>query len=487
MRKMNFLKSKKKNDNSNVVVTVDIDEEITNSEPTYFKCPTCGLMVQTGVDHCDYCGTVFDAYGEAISNPTTDKARLFFKKKKAVVIAAAALLIGGTGVNAGVDYLTQITVPNVEGMAAIEAVETLKEAGFEGEDIFVECDDTLSDSEIKNGEYEVVDQSVEEGEIVHSKDTITIDCKDLFKERSEALASIRYENAEDAFDVADKYEYKCDFTNINNDKGFANDYEKLSAVEKADYYVYEIKKQNDEKRQTVLTIDSKENIESEMDRLFSACVDKHVSDADSIAESLELDLKCQDYDNKATAATPSLVVTSIKGVDLAAKQVTLKTDTEQHIEDLKVLPTLKDIIPYEGLSERYISDTAVGKYDNTEDSNDNYDLSSGEKAYIWKSDDGKYEVLEVICSAGKVTEVNKQNEDVYWASAIPDFSIDKDEYDAKVAAAAAAEARKETTVWIPRTGSCYHSNPHCSNMKDPSEVTLSQAESWGYRACKKCY
>ncbi len=46
---------------------------------------------------------------------------------------------------------------------------------------------------------------------------------------------------------------------------------------------------------------------------------------------------------------------------------------------------------------------------------------------------------------------------------------------------------QETMVWIPKSGSKYHSDPECSNMKDPSQVSLSQAESMGYTPCKKCW
>ena len=46
---------------------------------------------------------------------------------------------------------------------------------------------------------------------------------------------------------------------------------------------------------------------------------------------------------------------------------------------------------------------------------------------------------------------------------------------------------QETMVWIPKSGSKYHSDPDCSNMKDPSQVSLSQAESLGYTPCKKCW
>lgn len=45
----------------------------------------------------------------------------------------------------------------------------------------------------------------------------------------------------------------------------------------------------------------------------------------------------------------------------------------------------------------------------------------------------------------------------------------------------------EEMVWIPRSGSRYHSNPDCSGMKDPQEVPLSDAEAQGYTPCQKCY
>lgn len=42
-------------------------------------------------------------------------------------------------------------------------------------------------------------------------------------------------------------------------------------------------------------------------------------------------------------------------------------------------------------------------------------------------------------------------------------------------------------VWIPQSGSKYHSYSSCSNMKNPSQVSKSDAESMGYEPCKKCY
>lgn len=48
-------------------------------------------------------------------------------------------------------------------------------------------------------------------------------------------------------------------------------------------------------------------------------------------------------------------------------------------------------------------------------------------------------------------------------------------------------AENGPTVWISGTGSKYHSNPNCSNMSSPTEISLSDAESRGYEPCKKCY
>ena len=42
-------------------------------------------------------------------------------------------------------------------------------------------------------------------------------------------------------------------------------------------------------------------------------------------------------------------------------------------------------------------------------------------------------------------------------------------------------------VWIPNTGKRYHSNKKCSNMKNPTQVTIEEAVRLGFTPCKKCY
>ncbi len=42
-------------------------------------------------------------------------------------------------------------------------------------------------------------------------------------------------------------------------------------------------------------------------------------------------------------------------------------------------------------------------------------------------------------------------------------------------------------VWIPQSGSKYHRAADCSGMKDPRQVTLSEAEAQGATPCSRCY
>lgn len=49
------------------------------------------------------------------------------------------------------------------------------------------------------------------------------------------------------------------------------------------------------------------------------------------------------------------------------------------------------------------------------------------------------------------------------------------------------EEEEAEMVWIPNSGAKYHSYEGCSNMKNPSCVTVDEAISWGYTACSKCW
>jgi len=49
------------------------------------------------------------------------------------------------------------------------------------------------------------------------------------------------------------------------------------------------------------------------------------------------------------------------------------------------------------------------------------------------------------------------------------------------------QAASGDMVWIPNSGSKYHSRSGCSNMKNPRQVTKREAENEGYEPCKKCW
>lgn len=46
---------------------------------------------------------------------------------------------------------------------------------------------------------------------------------------------------------------------------------------------------------------------------------------------------------------------------------------------------------------------------------------------------------------------------------------------------------QEQMVWIPQSGSKYHSNPSCSQMDNPRQATITDAQNMGYKPCNKCY
>lgn len=50
-----------------------------------------------------------------------------------------------------------------------------------------------------------------------------------------------------------------------------------------------------------------------------------------------------------------------------------------------------------------------------------------------------------------------------------------------------AQSAAGNVVWVSQSGTKYHSTPSCSGMKNPKELTLSQAQSKGYTPCKRCY
>lgn len=51
-------------------------------------------------------------------------------------------------------------------------------------------------------------------------------------------------------------------------------------------------------------------------------------------------------------------------------------------------------------------------------------------------------------------------------------------------AAAQTNQPQEQMVWVSQSGSKYHSNSSCSNMKNPTQITISEAQNQGLEPCK---
>lgn len=111
--------------------------------------------------------------------------------------------------------------------------------------------------------------------------------------------------------------------------------------------------------------------------------------------------------------------------------------------------------------------------------------------------DGPYYVLNTNSKVfhdpdcGSASKISASNKDYYTGTA--ESLVDKG-YDPcgnckpyEKPAPKPTPTPTETKVWVPSSGKKYHSYAGCSNMKNPSEITKSQAESRGYTACKKCW
>ena len=108
---------------------------------------------------------------------------------------------------------------------------------------------------------------------------------------------------------------------------------------------------------------------------------------------------------------------------------------------------------------------------------------------------GKYKYTNKLRASEKVAKRKKLGIWKNYKAAFPDSKSSSNKNTTKKtvtkkASNAKKNNNKQTSssyVWIPRTGSKYHSSSSCSNMKSPSKVKKSEAISRGYTPCSKCY
>ena len=84
--------------------------------------------------------------------------------------------------------------------------------------------------------------------------------------------------------------------------------------------------------------------------------------------------------------------------------------------------------------------------------------------------------VATVTSKGKVTALRS-------GSTVITAKINGVKYSCKVV----VSVPRADYVWICDTGKKYHLSKDCSNMNYPYKVTITEAKSRGYDACKKCY
>ena len=101
--------------------------------------------------------------------------------------------------------------------------------------------------------------------------------------------------------------------------------------------------------------------------------------------------------------------------------------------------------------------------------------------------------------APEIVEVPKEAYDDSWEYADEPMVVDGEQAPAE--SGAEQQAAQEYTepvqeaqpqgdmVWIAGSGNGtkYHNDPSCSNMSNPVQISLSDAQARGYEACKRCY
>ena len=103
-------------------------------------------------------------------------------------------------------------------------------------------------------------------------------------------------------------------------------------------------------------------------------------------------------------------------------------------------------------------------------------------------------VILCLCLLAGCSQKTESESSVSEEDAAENNAAEQAEAEQKAAEQAATASQEETQqepqeqmVWIPQSGSKYHSNPSCSGMNNPTQVTISEAQSMGYEPCKKCY
>lgn len=97
------------------------------------------------------------------------------------------------------------------------------------------------------------------------------------------------------------------------------------------------------------------------------------------------------------------------------------------------------------------------------------------------------ELQETAAASEPAVPASSQSAPAASSEAAAPAPVETEPAPAVTAPAPTESQQQEVMVWIPATGSKYHSRSDCSGMNNPRQVTLEYAQSHGYEPCKRCY
>lgn len=182
------------------------------------------------------------------------------------------------------------------------------------------------------------------------------------------------------------------------------------------------------------------------------------------------------------------VLSSLTGEDDKLKTIELSSDTSSVYDINQDISISMDIEP----TDYKLSEDACMSSGGTVTLNDealNFSSDTPGSFDVWIEDgDIKSNTLTFTIEDKAAIAAQAQAEAEAQAQAEAQAAAEAQaQAEAQAAAQAQAQQPQEQMVWIPQSGSKYHSNSSCSGMNNPRQVTLSEAQSMGYEPCQKCY
>ena len=90
-------------------------------------------------------------------------------------------------------------------------------------------------------------------------------------------------------------------------------------------------------------------------------------------------------------------------------------------------------------------------------------------------------------SESEAIETKSETAETESEMAEPETETPETESEAAETESQPKETEKAKMVWVPSSGSKYHSRSTCSGMVSPRQIPLEDAIKQGYTACKKCH